>query len=336
LRGPTYIGVIADEAAFWYSDEFSANADTEILNAARPGLATTGGPLIIASSPYARRGALHEAYKRHYGCDGDPLILVAQGTSREFNPSLPQAVVDRAIERDAASASAEYLAQFRTDIESFVSLDVVEACVGGYREQGPKAGVSYRAFVDPSGGSQDSMTLAVAYRTPKPTEATVVVAAREVRPPFSPAAVVEDFAALLKSYRINKVTGDHWGGEFVKEPFRQHGIAYELADRPKSDLFRDLLPMLNAQRVILPRHDRLIAQIAGLERRVSRAGKDSIDHAPHGHDDLANAVAGVCAVAAKPAYNLDALADLPADHSSAADQWYRAKLNAAIFGRPYW
>ena len=29
------------------------------------------------------------------------------------------------------------------------------------------------------------------------------------------------------------------------------------------------------------------------ERRVSRAGKDSIDHAPHGHDDLANAVAGV-------------------------------------------
>jgi hypothetical protein len=44
----------------------------------------------------------------------------------------------------------------------------------------------------------------------------------------------------------------------------------------------------------------------------------------------------VCAVAAKPAYNLDALADLPADHSSAADQWYRAKLNAAIFGRPYW
>ena len=34
-----------------YSDEFSANADAEILNAVRPGLATTGGPLIIAYSP---------------------------------------------------------------------------------------------------------------------------------------------------------------------------------------------------------------------------------------------------------------------------------------------
>jgi hypothetical protein len=58
LRGPTYVGVIADEAAFWYSDEFSSNTDSEILNAVRPGLATTGGPLIIASSPYAKRGVL--------------------------------------------------------------------------------------------------------------------------------------------------------------------------------------------------------------------------------------------------------------------------------------
>jgi hypothetical protein len=84
LRGPTYIGVIADESAFFYSDEGSANGDTEILNAIRPGLATTGGPLIIASSPYARRGELWEAFRRHYGPDGDPRILVAKGTSREF------------------------------------------------------------------------------------------------------------------------------------------------------------------------------------------------------------------------------------------------------------
>ena len=81
-------------------EESSANADTEILNAVRPGLATTGGPLIIASSPYARRGELWETYRRHFGADGDPLILVAQGASRDFNPSLSQSVVDRALERD--------------------------------------------------------------------------------------------------------------------------------------------------------------------------------------------------------------------------------------------
>jgi len=94
LRGPTYVAVIADEAAFWYSDEFSANADDEIINAVRPGLATSGGPLIIASSPYAKRGVLFETHRKHFGPEGDPLILVAQGTSRDFNSTLSQSVVD--------------------------------------------------------------------------------------------------------------------------------------------------------------------------------------------------------------------------------------------------
>src|SRR5262249_47741144 len=57
----------------------------------------------------------------------------------------------------------------------------------------------------------------------------------------------------------------------------------------------------------LPKHDRLVNQIVALERRVTRAGKDSIDHGPHGHDDLANCVAGVADAIRKPAYNLDGL-----------------------------
>jgi hypothetical protein len=293
LRGPTYIAVVADELAFWYVDTAYANPDVEILNAVEPGLATTGGPLILASSPHARRGVLWEVFKRHYGAGGDPLILVAHGASRTLNPSLPQRVVDRALEKDRARATAEYLAQFRTDVEGFVTLEVIESCVGDHREMLPAAGVTYSAFVDPSGGSEDAMTLAIAHRTTRPDERVIVDAIREVRPPFSPSAVVDDFAVLLRSYRVSKVVGDHYGGEFVKEPFRKHGISYEVCKQPKSDLFRDMLPLLNSGRITLPRHDRLIAQIVGLERRVSRAGRDSIDHAPGGHDDIANAVSGV-------------------------------------------
>jgi hypothetical protein len=231
--------------------------------------------------------------RRHYGAGGDPRILVAHGASRTLNPSLPQRVVDRALEKDRTRATAEYLAEFRTDVEGFVALEVVESCVGDHREMLPAAGVTYRAFVDPSGGSEDAMTLAIAHGSARPDERVIVDAVREVRPPFSPSAVVGDFAVLLKSYRISKVVGDHYGGEFVKEPFRKHGISYEVCKQPKSDLFRDMLPLLNSGHIILPRHDRLIAQIVGLERRVSRAGRDSIDHAPGGHDDIANAVSGV-------------------------------------------
>ena len=65
------------------------------------------------------------------------------------------------------------------------------------------------------------------------------------RPPFSPEAS-RRVRRALKLYRITKITGDHFGGEFVKEPFRRHGLSYELCKQPKSDLFRDMLPLLNA------------------------------------------------------------------------------------------
>ena len=59
-------------------------------------------------------------------------------------------------------------------------------------------------------------------------------------------AVVDDFAALLKSYRVSRVTGNRYAGEFPRELFRKHGIAYDLAKQTKSELFRDLLPLLNS------------------------------------------------------------------------------------------
>jgi hypothetical protein len=39
-------------------------------------------------------------------------------------------------------------------------------------------------------------------------------------------------------------------------------------------------------------HVRLAAQLTSLERKTARGGRDSIDHAPNAHDDVANAVAG--------------------------------------------
>jgi hypothetical protein len=296
LRGNTFICVLADEAAFWYTEEYSSNADVEILNAVRPGLATTRGPLIIASSPYARRGVVWNSFKRHYGPDGDPLILVAQGASRRFNPSLRQAVVDREYERDPASAAAEYGGSFRSDIEAFVPIEIVEACLGDYLEIPPSQSLKYFAFCDPSGGSADSMTLAIAHRE---RDRVIIDAIREVKPPFSPEGVVEDFSALLKSYRVLTVTGDRYAGEWPRERFRKCGVTYRVGDKTKSDLCRDLLPLLNARLISLPRSQRLVDQLTGLERRVSRGGKDSIDHAPGGHDDLSNAVAGACDLIAR-------------------------------------
>lgn len=51
-----------------------------------------------------------------------------------------------------------------------------------------------------------------------------------------------------------------------------------------------LLPTLNSGRLELPDHPKLVAQLLGLERRVARGGRESIDHGPHGHDELCNVV----------------------------------------------
>jgi hypothetical protein len=293
VRGYAIVAALLDELAFWPTDD-AADPDYAIIDALRPGMSQfyPNSMLLCASSPYARRGALHDAYKRHFGQDGD--VLVWKAPTRTMNPTISQAVVDAAMARDAADASAEYLAEFRSDIEAFCPIEVVESVTGDYVERAPLSQHRYSAFVDPSGGSSDSFTMAISHRE---GEKVVIDAVRDVRPPFSPEATINDFTLLLKQYRVDRVTGDKYAGEFPRELFRRRGIKYLVADKTKSDLYRDLLPGLNSGRVLLPRNDRLTNQLVGLERRVTRAGKDSIDHSPGAHDDLANAVAGAFDVA---------------------------------------
>src|SRR5262249_3478869 len=110
--------------------------DYEVLGALRPGMATIPGALLLcASSPYARRGALWDAHRKHYGQDGDP-ILVWRAPTRVMNPTVPQAVIDRALADDPGHGKAEWLAQFRSDIEAFISREAVQAVVSpGTRER---------------------------------------------------------------------------------------------------------------------------------------------------------------------------------------------------------
>lgn len=291
VRGYTVVAALLDEIAFWRSDETSANPDVDILAALRPAMATMPGALLLAaSSPYAKRGVLWAAHRAHFGKDSP--VLVWQAPTRTMNPTVPQAVIDEAYERDPASAAAEYGAEFRNDIETFVSREVIDAATVPDRyELPPQSAVSHCAFVDPSGGSSDSMTLAIAHLEDGGNRA-VLDAVREVRPPFSPESVVMEFATLLTRYDISEVEGDRYAGEWPRERFREHGISYVCAERAKSDIYKEMLPSLNSGKIELLDLPRLAAQACGLERRTARGGRDSIDHSPGAHDDLINAAAG--------------------------------------------
>ena len=139
------------------------------------------------------------------------------------------------------------------------------------------------------------MTLAISHRE---GNRSVLDCVLERKAPFNPDAVTSEFAQTLKSYRVSTVTGDRYAGEWPRERFQAHGITYQPAEMNRSELYLAFLPLLNSARVDLLDSPRMVAQFVGLERRTSRAGRDTVDHAPGAHDDVANAVAG--ALVTKP------------------------------------
>jgi hypothetical protein len=252
---------------------------------------TTKGPLIAISSPYSRKGELWKAYAKHYGKDSR--VLVAQAASWVMHPGLDPSFIAEQYEDDPVSANAEYGANFRSDVDAFVRAEVVEdAVVRGCHELMPSPkSWKYHGFC----GSQDSFTLSVAHGD---GDIAVLDCIREFRPPFSPENVVAELAGVLRSYGLREVTGDAYSGEFVRELFRGKGISYNITKKSKSEIYIDLLPMLNSGRVALLDHPKMVAQLCGLERRTTRGtGRDSIDHAPNSHDDLINAAAGALCLA---------------------------------------
>ena len=154
-------------------------------------------------------------------------------------------------------------------------------------------GYHYVAFCDPSGGRQHD----AGDNPPRGRQSRGGCRSREA-------------ASFQPGRRRDRVRGDaeelrrrHGSGRPLRrrvapgERFAAHGVRYEPCERPKSDLYLNLLPTLNAKRVELLDHPRLVSQLCGLERKTARSGKDSIHHAPGARDDLVNSVAGAVALA---------------------------------------
>ncbi len=292
VRGYTLLAVILEEASFWRVE--GRDPGKEILRSLRPGLATTGGPLIAISSPYAKQGVMWEAFSRYYGKDGR--VLVWQAATRTMNPTLSAEVVQQALAEDHASAKTEYLALFRDDISGFLDIETLEPLVvHGRRELPPKEGLRYFGFAAPSGGRQDSFTLGLAHR--EADGQIVLDVIRRRVPPFNPGEVVAEYAQVLKEFKCSQVTGDKYAAEWVVSAFREHGIDYRSSVRDRSQIFLEALPLFTRGQVELLDDQALLSELLGLERRVRPMGKDMITHGPAGHDDVANSACGALVLA---------------------------------------
>lgn len=308
-----------DEVAF-FRDESAAAPDEEIINGFRPAMSTVPDALLAAfSSPYSRRGILWKNYQEHYRVDGDPVLVWQADTLAMHDTEQLRAFVSEQYNDDPARASAEYGAEFRKDLEAFVPIETVKSCVDvNVSERAPIPGVTYHAFVDPSGGTADPMALGIAHWDAR-LGCSVQDYVSQWEVPLDPDSVTVEMIDVLRKYGVRRVTGDHYAGEWPRAAFRKGGhakhcrmrqdeddacdcdsvwkVAYEVSEDTKSNIYRDFLPLLNSGTTRLLDVPRMHNQLTGLDRRTARGGHESIDHAPGAHDDLANVTAGVLRLA---------------------------------------
>jgi len=306
IRGRSIVCAVVDECCFFHlSEECKIKSDAELIRALKPGLATTNGRLVAISSKYSKKGWAYRTWCAQQGSNKGssqrftPVwhTLVWDAESRTLNPTLSQAFVDAAYAEDAAAARSEFGNEWRAEISEFVPRSLIESLVvKGRKELLPRLRypheVRYHGFVDLSGGRGDDAALAVGH---KEGRKLILDSVRVYRPPFNPHTVVGEMAQELKRFNIRRVVGDNYGAEFLVGSFRDNGIGYTKSDKPKSELYKELLPVLCSAEIELLDDERLVDQLSGLERRTRSGGKDVIDHPPGAHDDVANVVAGVAA-----------------------------------------
>jgi hypothetical protein len=292
VRGRAVAVAILDECAFWHDDR-SAAPDAETYNAIVPGTVTVGGMIIGISTPHKKSGLLYTKWREHYGQEGD--VLVVGAPSPTMNPTLDKKLIEREIERDPAVGRAEWLAEWREDLASYIDRALIEAAVDVGVVVRPRIpDVTYHAFCDPSGGSSDSMALAIAHRE----EDTVILDCLVEKPaPFNAAAVTAEMAKTLCEYGLSGCRGDRYGAQWVVQSFAANGITYYHSNRDRSAIYADAVPLFTSGRARLLDNKRLVGQLAALERRTS-ATREKIDHPRGARDDVANAAAGALVTAA--------------------------------------
>ena len=284
------------EVAF-FRLEGQANADVEIQASIRRGM--IGFPqtrLVKISTPYMKSGVLHDDFTRGFGQD-DPDLLVWRASTALMNPTIKTERLERERRLDPSRFAREFEAEFAEETDAFLPYAWVEDAVHPHRyELSPRDGVQYHGAVDPSGGGPDAFTMAICHAEGSGNSLRVVVDvvkgwSRHGSHSVDLSGVVAEIAAVLKRYRVTRVTGDRYAGQWVTQAFAGVGISYKESSTDKSAAFVELEPLFAEGRIDLLEHPQLVKELKSLERRLRAGGRVFVDHPHGGHDDHATAVA---------------------------------------------
>ncbi len=290
-RGLTIVVAICDEIDFWFQE--GPHMAEEVVASVRPAMLTVPGAiLILISSPYTPTGYLHKVFQEHWGKNEDD-VLVWKAPSLIMNPTLSAAKIAKAIAQDPDRGRAEYEAEWRMGVATaFESVLVDQAARSNPLILPPRQGIRYAGGVDVSGGGDDEFAWYIAHREGDRIIGDLLSArGRRWLHGLRLEDAVRICAEDMKAYGIHEVIGDYYAAQWPPEAFARHGLKYRRAGKPKSELYRELLPVFLAGTIEIPADSDLVRQLKLLQRRTGTQGKDVIEHPRGTHDDRANALA---------------------------------------------
>lgn len=216
-----------------------------------------------------------------------------------MNPTLTPERLAKEKRLDPSRYAREYEAEFVDDLSAFLPAAWVEAAVKiGRFELPPRAGVTYIAGCDPSGGGPDAFTFSIVHRDGERVVQDVLKGYRRVNgqaPNLS--NVVREIADYLRAYHIREIYGDRFTGNWARQEFEKAGIAYKHPEIERngrtvyvdrSTAYGEVGPLFAQGLIELLDHPEQQREFQLLERRARPGGNDLIDHPRGGHDDHSN------------------------------------------------
>jgi len=268
--------------------------------ALEPSMATIPNAMLLAiSTPYAKLGVLYDMHQKYFGKDDDE-VLVWKAPTRVMNPTISEKIIERAKKRDRERAATEWEAEFRSNVQTFLSTELVDACVIEERQQlGPFWKHRYVAALD-SAFRGDTFAIAIGHFDEAQEKAVLDVCEGFEGSKDSPVQldlVIDRIAVLAKQYRFHTITGDQYAAEPIKQALRKEGVHMEevtFSPSLKRDIYSNLKTVVNEGVVELLDNENLIRELKTLESRVTPSGNVQVGHPRLAgyHDDYAT----VCAL----------------------------------------
>ena len=116
-----------------------------------------------------------------------------------------------------------------------------------------------------------------------------------VRPPFRAEATAQEFCETLAAYRIKRVQGDRYGGEWPREQFQQarRDLHNKRSGQRRSNSWNCCRSLRRqAHQPARPQAHARPADSGWSGAPGFGTGKDAVGQSPNCHDDIAVAVAG--------------------------------------------